>query len=230
MRRSHWYLAVAATAVMGIAGLRACSTPDQGTTAPAKDPAPEPASVAAPVAGRPGPSTSRHGVPAGWSHDRAGAVAAAVSAVGLTGPIARAGFITRDDMISALATEAYGPVLAAESAAQLNEMTSELRTAGITVQSVDLHELPLTARVVDADDRAATVEVWAVTVIVVAEVAAPRQVWRTVTVELAWEAGDWRVDNWSSRPGPTPALAVTAPVASSDEMQAVLAWSPVGSR
>ena len=166
-------------------------------------------------------------MPAGWSHDQAGAVGAAVSAVRLTGPIAAAGFITRDDTITALATAAYGPVLAAESAAQLEAMSGELGAAGITVQSVELHELPLTARVVDANDRAATVEVWSVTVVVVADVAAPRQVWRTVTVDLAWE-GDWRVDGWSARSGPTPALAVNAPVATAEEMQRVTGWTPVG--
>lgn len=224
MRRSHWYLAAAAAAVVGLAGLRACSSPDTGTAGPA----PTATSVPVPAASGGGPSTSRHGVPAGWSHDRAGALGAAVSAVRLTGQIAAAGFITRDDMITELATDAYGPVLAAESSAQLEAMSGELGAAGITVQSVELHELPLTARVVDADDRAATVEVWAVTVVIVADVAAPRQVWRTITVELAWEGGDWRVDGWSARLGPTPALAVNAPVATAEEMQTVTGWPLAG--
>lgn len=224
MRRSHWYLAAAATAVVGLAGLRACSTPDPGPAGPA----PTPPAASVPAAGGGGPTGSRHGVPAGWSHDRAGALGAAVSAVRLTGQIAAAGFITRDDMITALATDAYGPVLAAESAAQLEAMSGELGAAGITVQSVELHELPLTARVAAVDDRAATVEVWSVTVVVVADVAAPRQVWRTVTVELAWDGGDWRVDGWSARSGPTPALAVNAPVATAEEIQTVTGWPPVG--
>lgn len=225
MRRTHWYIAVAVMGVAGLVGLRSCSTPTATRAA-----APQTQTASPSTDARGGPSSTRDGVPAGWSHDPAGAVDAAVSAVRLTGPIARAGFITRGDMIAALATEAYGPLLTAESAAQLDEMTRELGAAGITVQSVQLHELALTARVVRADDSTATVEVWAVTVIVVPDVAAPRQVWRTVTVALAWERGDWRVDGWSTRSGPTPALAVNAPVATADEILAVTAWPAAGGR
>ncbi|MPY92503.1 MAG: hypothetical protein GEV08_05365 [Acidimicrobiia bacterium] len=74
------------------------------------------------------------------------------------------------------------------------------------------------------------VEVWVVSIIVVPEMAAPRQVWRTVTVELAWETGDWRVDGWATVSGPTPALAAHAPVATADEVLDLTSWSRVGSR
>ncbi len=214
---------VATVAVLG--GFRACAaTADR----PEGRPQPESSAPSPTKADEgPGPSTVRAGVPAGWSPDEDGALAAAVSAVRMTGPIARAGFITRADMIDALATARYGPVLASESAAQLEEMRGELATAGVTVQAVELHELPLTAHVVSSGARVATVEVWAVTVIVVPEVAAPRQVWRTVTVELAWEAGDWRIDGWSTRAGPTPALATGASIAADGDALEVLSWEPV---
>ena len=225
MNRRRVVLAVAATiAVLG--GFRACAAtadrPEGDRPQPVSSPSPTHTDVG------PGPSTVRSGVPAGWSRDEPGALAAAVSAVRMTGPIARAGFITRADMIDALATARFGPVLAAESAAQLDAMTRELAAAGVTLQAVALHELPLTAHLVSSSDGVATVEVWSVTVIVVPDVAAPRQIWRTVTVELAWEGGDWRINGWSTQPGPTPALATGAPIATDRDALEVLSWTPAG--
>lgn len=226
MRRARVYAAAAAATVLAAIGFRAWSTPstssDVGTDTAVVVP-----SASAEVAGR-GPTSTRFGVPVGWSHDEAGALAAAVSAVRLTGEIARAGFITRTDMIETLASGRYGPTLAAESAAQLGEMSGELGAAGVAAQSVTFSELPLTASVVHADLASAEVEVWTVCVITVADVAAPRQVWRTVTVELVWEDADWRVDGWSTVSGPTPALAVSAPVAATVEVLEVLSWSRLG--
>jgi hypothetical protein len=166
----------------------------------------------------------------GWSRDAAGARAAAISAVSLTGDIAQAGFVTRADMIEALATTRYAPILAADSATQLAAINGDLADARLTVQAVRLEELPLTGHVVRADETTGRVDVWTVSVIAVNELAAPRQVWRTVTVDLLWERGDWRVDGWSARQGPTPALAVDAPVASADELLEVTSWSRPGAR
>lgn len=164
------------------------------------------------------------GVPEGWSQDRDGALAAAVSAVRLTGPIARSGFITRSDMIQSLASERYGPTLAAESSNQLSEMTAELGAATIAPADLVWSEIPLTARVIAADRMAARVEVWAVLVVGVPDVGAPRQAWRTVTVDLVWEHDDWKVDGWTSRAGPTPLLDATAAVASTEQVAEVLSW------
>jgi hypothetical protein len=144
--------------------------------------------------------------------------------VRLTGDIAQAGFITRADMIEALATTRYGPTLTADSAAQLDKMAGELDDAGVTPATLLFSELPLTAQVVTADDTASQVQVWSVLVIAVPGSGAPRQAWRTVTVDLAWDQGDWRIDGWAARPGPTPALATEAPIASVDELVEVTGW------
>lgn len=226
MRRARVYAAAAAVVILATIGFRAWSSPSASTDVDTDTAVVAPA-VAGEVAAR-GPTSTRHGVPVGWSHDEAGVLAAAVSAVRLTGEIARAGFITRTDMIETLASARYGPTLAAESAAQLGEMSGELGAAGVAAQSVTFSELPLSARVVHADRASAEVEVWTVCVITVADVAAPRQVWRTVTVELVWEDADWRVDGWSTVSGPTPALAVSAPVAATAEVLEVLSWSRLG--
>ena len=56
----------------------------------------------------------------------------------------------------------------------------------------------------DADE--ARVSVWVVTVLSAAGVAAPQSEWMTVTLDLEWIDGDWRVDAVRDAPGPTPML------------------------
>ena len=50
----------------------------------------------------------------------------------------------------------------------------------------------------------ATVEVWTVTVLSAEEVAAPQTEWVTVTVDLEWIDGIWKLDALRDTPGPTP--------------------------
>jgi hypothetical protein len=210
---------VAATAV----GLRTCTA--AGPEAP---PSSTPAVAPDEVRPATGPHTERLGVPIEWSRDATGARSAAVSAVSLTGDLARAGFITRSDMIRVLASRRYGPTLADLSAAQLDAFIDDLAGEGLTPSQLLLQELPLTAVVESASADAATVQVWALLVAGGDRLGSPRQLWRTVTVELVWEDGDWKVDGWAVRPGPTPALATNAPVASLAELRAVTAWPSVG--
>ena len=60
-------------------------------------------------------------------------------------------------------------------------------------------------------------------------VGVPRQAWRTVTVDLAWERDDWRIDRWTSEPGPTPVLDELTDTASLEELQRVTAWPAASS-
>lgn len=169
------------------------------------------------------------GAPHGWRQDQTGALAAAVSAVRLSGVIATAGFITRCDMIRSLTTERFGPELATLSAAQLEEMTVALGEASVSPAALLWQELPLTARARD-DGARVEVQVWSVLVVAVPGVGAPRQAWRTVTIELVWEADDWKVDGWSTIPGPTPLLDQTAGIDDADAVAEVLSWpvAPAG--
>jgi hypothetical protein len=50
--------------------------------------------------------------------------------------------------------------------------------------------------------------VWTVSVLSAADVALPQADWLTVSVDLVWEAEDWRVDDVRDAPGPTPMLGV----------------------
>ena len=117
---------------------------------------------------------------------------------------------------------------AAATRPALAAFIDELAGEGLTPSQLLLQELPLTAVVESATADSATVQVWALLVAGGDRLGSPRQLWRTVTVELVWEEGDWQVDGWTVRPGPTPALATNAPVASLAELREVSAWPPVG--
>lgn len=224
MRRTIVVGGIAVFAVV-LVGLRAC-TGDRGSSPPDATVTPgDTAAAAAPV----GPTGTINQVPVGWRDDAAGAQAAAVSAVRTSAAIARAGFISRVDMIETLASERFGTVLAVESSNQLRELLGDLAEQGLTPASVVFHEIPLTARVVGAGDGDAVVDVWSLLLIGVPNGQAPRQLYRTVRVELVWERGGWRVDGWTAAAGPTPALTATAEIATVPELVEVLAWPTAAS-
>lgn len=156
------------------------------------------------------------------------ALAAAAVAVSITGEIATSGFITRDDLITSITSASFADDLAAVSSRQLHELSIELGQVGIAPSQLVWTELPLRAQVVSYDDEAAVVEVWSVLVVGVPGHGAPRQVWRTVTVGLVWERGEWRIDAWDAAAGPTPALAAASVVSTVDDVADVLAWPAAG--
>jgi hypothetical protein len=131
-------------------------------------------------------------------------------------------------MIQVFASRRFAPVLADLSEAQLGSLDDDLASGGVASGQRLLREFPLTAMVESIGDVTATVRVWAVVVAGVEGGAAPRQLWRTVTVGLVWEDEDWKVDAWTTAAGPTPAIAAGAPVASLDEVRVVTGWPPVG--
>jgi hypothetical protein len=63
---------------------------------------------------------------------------------------------------------------------------------------------PLAWRMETYSNARASVAVWAVTVLSAQAVAVPQSEWMTVTVDLEWVEGDWRVTAIGDRPGPTP--------------------------
>lgn len=212
-------------AVVSVTGLRACSQDE-------RDPEPSRPAVAVGSTGpdRPiGPTKVVQGVPMGWRHDPAGARGAAMSAVHLTGQVAKAGFITRQDVIGELATEEYGPTLTRSSARQLDDLIADLGTAELVPAQLLWAELPLTAQATRVSNDAVRVDVWSVLIIGAPGVGVPHQAWRTVTLDMAWERGDWRIEEWTDEPGPTPVLDHLTDTASLEQLKAVTAWPSAAS-
>ena len=158
------------------------------------------------TAGWPGSSSS---VTTLTANDLVGARDAAVVAVGLTDEAVSAGFISRRDLIARFATPSFAPLLAERTGEQVNGLLAELGKRDTDLSRVRLLERPFTAtaRLADGGVR---VEVWSVLVIAAPGFGPARQVWHTVTLQMARTDGHWLVDGWESRSGPTPGLAPEA--------------------
>jgi hypothetical protein len=219
-RHTRTTVALVAVAAVGFPGCGVGETDPEPVTRPPE----RGASVILTETG--GPTDVRQGVPVGWAHDADGARAAAVSAVSLTGEIAHAGFITRGDMIDVLATNRFAPDLAVTTERQLGDLAEALGAVELLPPEVTWTEVPLTARVGRVNETAARVQVWSVVVVARPDAGVPRQAWRTVSIDLAWESADWKVDGWSATPGPTPALAAAAAISTADEVNDVAQWPP----
>lgn len=157
-----------------------------------------------------------------------GAVEASLDAVRYSGEVARAGFVTRRDLISRIATDRFAPTLAAESATELAGVERELTEAGVVVGDLVWAEIPLRATSTPISPGRLQVGVWSVLVFGVPGFGAPRQAWRTSELEMEWVDGRWLVDAWTSREGPTPALAPSAMVSDLPSIEHVLAWDQIG--
>ena len=148
-----------------------------------------------------GPVAERAGVPVGFGRDEQGAVAAGVAYA--VAP-QRWLYFTDDEISSALA-EIATPIAAPRLT---DEVVTDVRLAreqlGTSPGRVWWLVRPLAWRVERYSPDEASVAVWTVTVLSAEGVAAPQTEWITVTVDLAWVDGDWRVDAVRDTPGPTP--------------------------
>jgi len=149
----------------------------------------------------------------------------AMDAVGLTDEVARAGFISRRDLIDSFTTESFGPELADETSAQVGRLLVELGERDVDPTDLAVVEQPICADVIDVTSDAASVDVWSVMVVAAPGAGPARQVWRTVSVALQQVDGVWLVDGWESTLGPTPALAPDAGVSDVNAVATVIGWS-----
>ena len=69
-----------------------------------------------------------------------------------------------------------------------------------------LRAAPIGYRVDRFDRFSARVSIWRVGIVGSGATVDPQQSWRTETVSLVWERGDWKVESFASSPGPTPPL------------------------
>ncbi|MCB1010627.1 MAG: hypothetical protein KDB15_03090 [Microthrixaceae bacterium] len=151
--------------------------------------------------GRAGPAGDAAGVPVGFSADEPGAVAAAVAYA----TASQRWLYFTDEEIEAAVAEIATPAAAARMAEDVVADVSMAREQ-LAQSSGPIWWLvrPLAWRVDDYRDTDARVSVWTVTILSAAGVAAPQSEFLTVTLDLSWVDGDWRVDGVRDTPGPTP--------------------------
>ena len=186
--------------VAGVLFLRFSSDSPTGSDhsdAPSATEAPRP-TVAAGVVG---PAGDAAGVPVGFSADEPGAVAAAVAYATAS---QRWLYFTDDEIeaaIATIATPVAAPRLADDVVTDVSMAREQLAQSSGRIWWL---VRPLAWRVDDYRDTTARVSVWTVTILSAAGVAAPQSEFLTITLDLAWVDGDWRVDAVRDTPGPTP--------------------------
>ena len=147
-----------------------------------------------------------------------GARLAAIDAVQATGPVVSAGPLTRRDLIDALATARFAPLLVGRT----NDLVRGLEL-GPGVASVTAIERPITAHA-EAGSDDVVVNVWSVFVVAASRTLPAREVWHTVTLAMRREAGRWLVDDWQSTPGPSPTGSMEAGASGYDAVTEVAGW------
>ena len=153
---------------------------------------------------RPCYKTRPHG-PAGFSADEPGAVAAAVAYA----TASQRWLYLSDDQIAAavtaIATTDAAPVLTDEVVADVSMARDQLAASSGPVWWL---VRPLAWRIEGFHTSGARVSVWTMSILSAAGVAVPQSEFSTVTLDLVWADGDWRVDAVRDTAGPTP---VTGP-------------------
>ena len=152
-----------------------------------------------------GPLRVVDGVGMGFTHDEAGAVAAATNLVLTLEQAAHVDRTTAIEAYEALAAEASRDPLGADMAAVWDALHAGLETNGPPGGRLFVRAVPVGQAVTRYSPERATVEVWTLSLLVADGGLRPVATWETASVELVWEAGDWKVWSVTSRAGPTPA-------------------------
>ena len=153
------------------------------------------------ASGAAGPAGDAAGVPVGFSADEPGAVAAAVAYATAS---QRWLYFTDEEIdaaVAEIATPVAAPRMAEDVVAEVSMAREQLAQSSGPIWWL---VRPLAWRVDDYRDTDARVSVWTVTILSAAGVAAPQSEYLTVTLDLSWVDGDWRVDGVRDTPGPTP--------------------------
>ncbi|MFD8085482.1 hypothetical protein ACFV4F_27705 [Kitasatospora sp. NPDC059722] len=188
--------------------------PDPGGTARSSDHA----TPTAPAGAGPAPSgdqpvgTTSNGIPSGYPHTDQGAQSAATNyAVALGGAdMFRAD--TRHTIVTTIADPAALPTLqtrldqgfGGDTAARYGLDAQGHAPKGLTFVS---RTVPVGTKQTGYNDAEAKIEVWCTVLNGVAGEHSVQPVtanWFTMTLSLRWTAGDWKLSDYASRPGPAP--------------------------
>lgn len=188
-------------AMVAGAALRGAAEP-----APASAPRPRPVPSGASDGGGevgPGPWDAVEGIGVGFSHDEGGAVAAAVSYAAAP----QVWLYLSDDQVADTAGAVTAERARDELVPRLVEDARLLRTEVTRAEgTVWFVVSPLATKVESYTVSRAVVRVWLVRVLSADGVAVPQSGWQTVTLDLDWERGDWRIAGVAESEGPTPQL------------------------
>jgi hypothetical protein len=198
-------LAAVAVVVMGLGAILAGGGGDEppGTSTDSVATGPDRAGGEPPAG--PGPAEVSAGVGVGFSEDEAGAVAAAVSYA-----IAPQAWLYLSDEDAAASAEAIvlpdaREEIVGDVVQEVGLLRDELASSSGTVWFV---VSPLATRVEDFDETSgrAVVRVWTMRVLSAEGVAVPQSGWQTLTFNLRWHAGDWKIASMDEADGPVPQL------------------------
>jgi hypothetical protein len=148
-----------------------------------------------------GPEMYVNGIPEGFSADVAGATAAATSYVTLLGTP----WIDDPDTYLGLYDKIAAPgarsALEKSASRAIEALEREREAIGATAEdTLVLRSYPLATHVDGSTGVAATVRVWALTVLAVDGVLAPRSGWVVYTLSLLYESGTWKVAQLAAEP------------------------------
>ena len=140
-------------------------------------------------------------MPVGFSHDRAGALAAATSIVRDGQRIYDLAPEPREAALRTLAAAASADGYVAAQARQLAEFDGIARRGQ---GPLTWHVAVLATRLDAYTAARARVSIWRIGILSIAGLTAPLAEYTTVIYELVWERGDWRIWSETQTPGPTP--------------------------
>ena len=171
------------------------------------------------------PRLDASGVPVGFGRTRAGARDAAIA------------YVQMGDLVLSLDPSAAANVLRRVASRESSIQFVQTELAGFTQlrNALGRGNGPIRLRVgviatsVDAfsQDRA-EVRLWRVAILSREGMTNPGEQWATVTYDLVWEQGNWKIWSETDVPGPNPA-ASSSQLATPSELEAALAgFEPVG--
>jgi hypothetical protein len=159
-------------------------------------------------------------LPAGFGHDEVGAVEAAVAYVTCGQALLAMGPAEIDQAVRAMAASSTAQAQVDEVRARVAAVHRAL--AGGT-GTLSYRQAAVATRVDELTAERARVSVWHVGVLSKAGVAPPQAGWAISVVDLVWEADGWRLERETVSPGPAPLPDASAPPATTEELDTVLA-------
>ena len=172
-----------------------------------------------------GPLRTVRGVPAGYAHTRAGALAAALNYIGVLGdPAVLFNTARVGQALSVLAIPPVARLLMADyrRAVPTLERSSVVQSMHSGAPAVAMG-VPVAYRVLRGTRDRLTAQFWTVSVIGDVQGIAPEATWARSTATFGWVDGDWKlIARLEHQRGPTPTLARTAQPTQADAFIAAL--------